>query len=110
MKAKAKELGIPLDGNGTASAANKYDSQTEPPQGQDLNGLIGEDLLKTIKVPANLANLSSRLPKSNYEKTRAQAQNSLTTVKRRADLTKTSQNRQAQSLNEDQRADSKLKQ
>ena len=28
--------------------------------------LQGEALLKTIKVPANLANLSSRLPKSNY--------------------------------------------
>ena len=50
--------------------------------------LVGEDLLKTIKVPANLANLSSRLPKSNYEKTRAQ--NSLSNVKRRENLTKTS--------------------
>ena len=29
-----------------------------------------ELLLKTIKVPSNLANLSTRLPKSNYERSR----------------------------------------
>ena len=33
--------------------------------------LQGEALLKTIKVPTNLANLSSRLPKSNYQRTRS---------------------------------------
>ena len=33
--------------------------------------------MKTIKVPANLANLSSRLPKSNYEKTRGSEHNIL---------------------------------
>ena len=39
--------------------------------------MTGETLLKTIKVPTNLANLSSRLPKSNYVKTRASEANIL---------------------------------
>ena len=39
--------------------------------------MTGETLLKTIKVPTNLANLSSRLPKSNYVKTRASEGNIL---------------------------------
>lgn len=40
-------------------------SRTSPPTNLEEE-LQGEALLKTIKVPANLANLSSRLPKSNY--------------------------------------------
>ena len=97
VKQKANELNLNLDTNVPLSNYNKFDAQTEPTL-KETTELAGEDLLKTIKVPANLANLSSRLPKSNYEKTRAQ--NSLSNVKRRENLTKTSQNRNAQSLNE----------
>ena len=70
VKQKAQELNINLDVAVTSAGYSKFDSQTEPTYNQ-ANELAGEDLLKTIKVPANLANLSSRLPKSNYEKTRA---------------------------------------
>ena len=88
VKKKANELNINLDVDIQASSLQetRFEAQTEPPK--SITELEGEDLLKTIKVPANLANLSSRLPKSNYEKTRAV--NSLSSLKRRENLTKTS--------------------
>jgi len=66
--------------------------------------LQGEALLKTIKVPANLANLSSRLPKSNYQKTRGD-EISLASLRNRETHTKTSSTRHAQSLAEETRGD-----
>ena len=44
------------------------DDAIEPPRSntEKLEQLNGEALLKTIKVPMNLANLSHRLPKANY--------------------------------------------
>lgn len=51
------------------SNAKNSDLRTDPGR-NDIDSLAGADLLKTIKVPANLANLSSRLPKSNYQKSR----------------------------------------
>ena len=68
---------------------SQYGKFPEFEQNETLQNIDGGDLLKTIKVPANLANLSSRLPKSNYEKTRA-VNNSLSNMKRRENLTKTS--------------------
>ena len=45
--------------------------QQQPAAKASINEeLVGDALLKTIKVPANLANLSSRLPRSNYQKSR----------------------------------------
>ena len=64
--------------------------------------LSGEALLKTIKVPANLANLSSRLPRSNYEKTRSD-DISLANLHNRETHTKTSTARNSQSLVEEKR-------
>jgi len=68
-----------------------------------MEELCGEALLKTIKVPANLANLSSRLPKSNYQRTRGE-DISLASLRNR-DQTKTSSTRISQSLAEDTRVD-----
>lgn len=67
---------------------NKNSDLRTDPGVRDADSLAGADLLKTIKVPANLANLSSRLPKSNYQKTRAM--NELNQIKKRENLTKTS--------------------
>ena len=47
-----------------------HESIAQNLQRQSTDELSGEALLKTIKVPANLANLSSRLPKSNYQRSR----------------------------------------
>lgn len=55
-----------MDGDGTdgASKMDQYeaaDAQYHPVEDQNA-------LLKTIKVPHNLSNLSSRLPGANYQK------------------------------------------
>lgn len=62
IKSKAKSLEIPLDNNKQLGESYGITASVDE--------LQGETLLKTIKVPTNLANLSSRLPRSNYEKTR----------------------------------------
>lgn len=55
-------------------------------------------------MPANLANLSSRLPKSNYQKTRGD-EISLASLRNREAHTKTSSTRNSQSLAEETRGD-----
>ena len=81
VKRKAEEIGIELEEFDQASeeptniASNRSKSRGrgDPYARADAQykGNASEDnaLLKTIKVPHNLANLSSRLPKSNYEPT-----------------------------------------
>ena len=63
---KAADIGISVDDSGSppepvSRGGNRQETLPEP-----MENLAGESLLKTIKVPANLANLSIRLPKSNY--------------------------------------------
>lgn len=55
-------------------------------------------------MPANLANLSSRLPKSNYQKTRGDDV-SLASIRNRETQAKTSSTRNSQSLAEETRGD-----
>ena len=65
VRVKCEEFAIDLNDEPVAV----YDSNNNlinSPKEQILEELVGDALLKTIKVPANLANLSSRLPKSNY--------------------------------------------
>jgi len=69
VRRKCNELRITLDDEHPRSSAMVSDNRTDIMLVDDLHG---EALLKTIKVPANLANLSSRLPKSNYQRTRAE--------------------------------------
>ena len=64
-----------------------------------MEELHGESLLKTIKVPANLANLSSRLPKSNYEKSREDVI-SLASLRNNRDQVAKTSTRNSQSLAE----------
>ena len=94
---KSNEFSIEMSNSSPIQMSNHKNSdlRTDPGR-QDIDSLAGADLLKTIKVPANLANLSSRLPKSNYQKSRGV--NELNQIKKRENLTKTSQNRNAQSL------------
>jgi len=75
IKQKSRELGITHENiPDSASFVERGGSSHQ----QRIEDMTGETLLKTIKVPTNLANLSSRLPKSNYVKTRASEANILT--------------------------------
>ena len=58
------------DGGSNVEPQSRGGSRAQPID-PALEELCGDALLKTIKVPANLANLSSRLPKSNYQRARA---------------------------------------
>ena len=69
MISKCEELGIDLSDEPLITGED-HDSIAQNLQRQSTEELSGEALLKTIKVPANLANLSSRLPKSNYQRSR----------------------------------------
>ena len=94
MANKAKEYAIDINYETPKQyLGSKLSDLKTDPGTRELDSLAGADLLKTIKVPANLANLSGRLPKSNYQKTRAI--NELNQIKKRENLTKTSQNRNA---------------
>lgn len=66
---RASLYGVHIDdAAGASELGSRGNARGEPVD--NLDSLTGEALLKTIKVPANLANLSSRLPKSNYQKER----------------------------------------
>ena len=67
IRDKCRALKITVDG---ISSPEKKHEEILLEQKAIEDELKGETLLKTIKVPTNLANLSSRLPRSNYEKTR----------------------------------------
>lgn len=69
MISKCEEFGIDLSDEPLITGED-HDSTAQNLQRQSTEELSGEALLKTIKVPANLANLSSRLPKSNYQRSR----------------------------------------
>ena len=96
IKNKAKQLGVYIDTSqperGNHSRGN---SRFNPDE------LTGETLLKTIKVPTNLANLSSRLPKSNYEKTRGSEHSVLLNQRNLESLNKSTQNRKSHSVYQD---------
>ena len=62
--------------------------------------------MKTIKVPANLANLSSRLPKSNYEKTRGSEHNVL--MRNRENLVKSQSTRNSATIGNESDAPTNL--
>ena len=108
---KCEELGIStIEEHITAGNGSPGEFRTQSQTGSQghystnaLDELQGDALLKTIKVPANLANLSSRLPKSNYQRTRGD-EISLASIRNRETLTKTSSTRNSQSLAEDKRS------
>ena len=86
---KSNEYSIEMVTSSPIQMSNNKNSDLRTDPGRhDIDSLAGADLLKTIKVPANLANLSSRLPKSNYQKSRGV--NELNQIKKRENLTKTS--------------------
>jgi serine/threonine protein kinase len=70
VKAKAESLNISLDDGFDPKSyevqANKLATRAKTSDQNSEHNL----LLKTIVVPRDLANLSTRLPKSNYEKSR----------------------------------------